>query len=266
MPKFPFAQAAIQSSANSLLSVQTGLALWLDADNDASFSVDSFTGRVNQWTSREGNQRVFSSVQPGQVAQSIRTTRQNAWKTGRRIVTIAQNSNSGLYCPAFDIASLFAANGKDHTAFFVYRTDEKVQGSAGAVSPLFYHYISGATGHYFRFNQSDGNVFYLNASSSQYLTGSNTNYVGGENILCLKRSLDQLTSYVNGKQEATAASTATAIPAGSNASMYLGCSTIFGGQSSLDLGEILMYNRALTDVERYAVENYLATKWLQGVN
>lgn len=243
------------SSDDFVNPITNGLALWLDADNDASFNQDAFTGEVNSWTSREGRGIVFSPVNAAANTRLVRIAKPNF--QNRRVVVSELSANAGLVSPAYDIASNFAANGTDITVFAMVRSDEALQ----TFGTLYYHYTTGAIGHYFRIVQSSNNARFLCLSAGTPLAGSNANYLFGENIYCLKRTGNTLNSYINGKSEASAASTATPIVS-TQATMFIGTSTLSGGGFHGDIAEIHIYARALPDIERMAVENYYAAKWM----
>lgn len=237
------------------------LALWLDADHDGSFAVDSVSGAITSWTSRDASARAFTPVDVTQsYYQPIRTRKAN-WNN-RKVVCSQLSAATGLKSASYDIASNFAANGTDITVFMAVHTDD-VSSQFGTV---YYHYITGAQGHYFRLNNTPGVVSNICLSTFPIINGSNANYVGGPKIIGLQRNGTAHTSWIDGQQELSVTATPTAISAGSNAIMYIGTQTGSGGSGIVgDIAEIIMYARALSTAERQKIENYLAAKWY-GIN
>jgi hypothetical protein len=231
-----------------------GIQIWLDADDSSSFTWDPFTETFSAWTDKKRG-RVFTPVAGVNPARVIRSAYNDRYTVSSALVT-----GFGLSTPSFDIATMFGANGKDHTIFMAIHTDDIVN----AFGTVFWHYISLAQGHYFRFNNSAGNLRWLNLSSSTHGDGSNAGFVGEMKIICLHRSGDTISMFVDGELLQTKTSVATAIPALSNAIMYLFCNNGTGGGGLVGAcGDLIFSNVALGQADRTKAENFLANKYIE---
>lgn len=231
----------------------TSLSLWLDADDTSSFTWDSFTELVTAWTDKKGG-RVFTPVS----TQNNPRTKRLGFK-GRYTVSMSSAGGSGMACPTHEINTHFAANGKDQTVFMVLHNDDLTT----QFGTVFYHYISGVIGSYFRLNSTAGNERWFNLSLTQGV-GTTTDFSGKPRIITLHRSGDTLTTFIDGAQYETKASVATAITSGNSAKFYLGTQTDVGGSGLIGaLAEVIVCKEALSQVDRWKVEDYLATKWLE---
>lgn len=244
-------------SSEPVLPITSNLALWMDANDAATFSVDSYNGEVSSWTDKSSNARVFT---PTTVNNFFVRQRKPQWNN-RPVVAFSNTANFGLACPAYNVQEDFAANGTDITVFAAVHSDDNIL----TFGTVYYHLSSGSNGHYLRLNQTAGNVRFLAVNGSTFIAGSNANYIGAPKIISMRRSGNTLQGFVNGSQQgADVNSTATAATS-ANAQMFIGTSTVSGGSGLLgDLAELIIYKRALTVTERNQVEDYLARKWITG--
>lgn len=243
-------------AAPDLPTLAIAPALWIDANNDSSFTQDAFSTSVSSFTSRDANARVFSPVSTPLAARDVFP----GWK-GRKALTMEISAGFGYATTAFGIESLFAANGKDSTVYLVFRSDE----GAATFGTIYYHLTSGAIGHYFRVAHTANNYRYLSLTTSPQ-GGANASLLGAIQIVCLQRSGDTVTGWLNGQQFFTAASVGTAITP-TNAQFFLGTQTTSGGSGMIGLfGEGLWYPTAHNTSDRQTIEDYLAVKWLEGVS
>lgn len=232
------------------------LALWLDANDDATFTGDAYTGEVATWTDKSTNARVFSPTTAGN--QFVRDYKPQ-WN-GKKVVMFSNAANYGLACPTYNVQEDFDTNNIDQTVFAVFHSDD-VKYTFGTV---YYHLSSGGNGSYFRINQTAGNMRYLAASTTPLGT-VNTAYVGQPNVVSLRRSVDILQAFVNGTQQGSDVASTAVATTNVSAQMFLGTATTSGGSGLLgDLGELIIYKRALTAEERIQVEDYLGTKYIEG--
>lgn len=232
------------------------LALWLDANDDATITGDAYTGEVATWTDKSTNARVFSPTSAGN--QFVRDYKPQ-WN-GKKVVMFSNTANYGLACPTYNVQEDFDTNAIDQTVFMVFHSDEP----SLTFGTVYYHLSSGGNGSYFRLTQTAGNMRYLAASTTP-LGAVNTAYLGQPNVVCVRRSVNVLQAFLNGTQQgADVASTAVATT-NVSAQMFLGTATTGGGSGLLgDLAELIIYKRALTTLERTNVENYLGRKWIEG--
>jgi Concanavalin A-like lectin/glucanases superfamily len=231
------------------------LVFWLDADDDSMFTSDPISGQISALTTKDANAFPFVPVDAVTSHQLVRS-RKKHWNNRKVISTLAQGGCGLVSSANIDVAGLFAPNGTDHTFFFVGRSDDTLGAANGTV---FFHYVTGAVGHYLEANAS-GSFKYLNLSTTsivQPISVAN----GLENIFCFRRNANTLQMYLNGAQISSASNTATPIVS-TPTTMKLFCPTTSGAGYHGDVAEMLMYSRALTENERIEVENHLARKWL----
>jgi hypothetical protein len=175
------------------------------------------------------------------------------------VVVFPNIAGYGLASPSFDIASILTGN---NTVFLVFYSNE----GTSTFGSVYHHLVSGGVGHYFRLANTAGNARFLSGSTTS-LTQANTPYLNQPNIVVGQREGNFLRTFINGAQNGSdVASTLVTIPAASNAQMFLGTVSTSGGSGlSGELAEMIVYNRALTQAERWQVEEYLAVKWIPGV-
>ena len=232
------------------------LQFWLDADDDSMFTSNAISGQISALVTKDANAFPFAAVDSVNTFRQLVRSRKSNWN-GRKVISAQQQGGCGLVSSNnIDIATLFAGNGTDHTFFFVGRFDD----TNAANGTLFYHYTSGAIGHYLQVNQS-GNLQYINLSVSNFFNLSNAPFRGLENIFCFRRTANTLQMYMNGAQISSITATATAIVS-TLTTFKLFCPTTSGGGFHGDVAEMLMYARSLSDNERIELENHLARKWL----
>ncbi|MDA0902032.1 MAG: prepilin-type N-terminal cleavage/methylation domain-containing protein [Proteobacteria bacterium] len=91
---------------------------------------------------------------------------------------------------------------------------------------------------------------------------STSNVVGANNIFTVTKAITGTqTIYINGAQDATQTNTNTAFTAVSMP-LHIGArDAISSSPCAINIGEIIIYDRALKDYEREDVERYLSKKW-----
>lgn len=256
LPRLIQSDAKPQSSVAFSPRSIPNLALWMDSNDDSSFTL-GYGGTVQSWTDKSNNARQFLPIVAADPSYLVRI-RKNKWK-GRNVVCPQLTPNTGLVSSSFDIASNFAANGTDITLFAAFRTDEPNFNPAS----LCFQVLSGSTGLYFRPVNSVGQARFLAAGGS--LTGSNAGFLGSENIVVMQRSGSSMKIWLNGALALSGTSAPVAIPAGSMAPMYIGASAAGGGGMHGDLPEWGIYAGAITDAQRVQLEDYLAANLINGV-
>jgi hypothetical protein len=258
------ALSSVNAASFSPASV-SGLQVWLDADDDSTFTQDAYTTEVTQWRDKSVNARAFGLASTDPFPRSVDYN-----TNGRKVLKTAKISTGGYASPAFDIATLFGSNGRDITIFTCGSSYDRGGVGAGATaSGVTVQMIQGA-GNSIEIRHSRAANTYnqriLTTSDSNNNT-SNANITGDVAIVTSQRNGTVLNSWFNGQQVITnGANAGTVVVSGSTAQLFVNTVQAGGGGGlSGDLREILIYNRVVTAVERIAIENYLAEKWIPGV-
>lgn len=221
------------------LSVKDGLALWLDAADDTTFSYSSGT-IVSQWRDKSGNN--FHASQGTVASQPSRSTFQNSRKTVN-----FDGVNDTVTIPNFSCnseMSIFVVSNCGTSLFIEHSND--------ANSNLGF-YLGGQGTGMFAINRSPGIIFI-----------SNTNWLsGGYSIASAINStgLDLLT-YKNGTQQSiTFDSRSSRTNSYVTNTLYIGSRGANSLWSSGPIAEIIIYNRKVTNVEIRLIHTYLGQKW-----
>jgi hypothetical protein len=220
------------------LPVKGGLALWLDAADDSTFSYSSGTS-VSQWRDKSGNN--FHATQALSANQPSRSTTQNSRKTVN-----FDGTNDTVTIPNFvcnSEISIFVVSNCGTTLLIEHSTDTN--------SNQGFYFYGGGTG-----------MIYITRSTGSII--SNTNWLsGGYSIASAVNStgLDLLT-YKNGTQQ-------TIITDGRSSltnsfvtnTLYIGSRGANSLWSSGPIAEIIIYNRKVSNAERNLIHTYLGQKW-----
>jgi hypothetical protein len=220
------------------LPVKGGLALWLDAADDSTFSYSSGTS-VSQWRDKSGNN--FHATQALSANQPSRSTTQNSRKTVN-----FDGTNDTVTIPNFvcnSEISIFVVSNCGTTLLIEHSTDTN--------SNQGFYFYGGGNG-----------MIYITRSTGSII--SNTNWLsGGYSIASAVNStgLDLLT-YKNGTQQ-------TIITDGRSSltnsfvtnTLYIGSRGANSLWSSGPIAEIIIYNRKVSNAERNLIHTYLGQKW-----
>lgn len=213
----------------------SGLVAWYDAATTS-------TGAVASWTDKSGN---GNNATQG---------------TGSAQPTCTANQLSGLNTLLFDggdsltlPSGLYSLANGDNTCFVVSKRNTET-GSAEYDWSLT---EGGSVRHYSRFSATAGNNLYLNATVTtggvSISGGTNTSY----QIKSMFKSSTTLSIQINNATATTNTNGANenGIDGGSIGALA-GSGFLTGG-----IGEIIMYNRALTAAEIVSINRYLSGKW-----
>ena len=284
-----FKQAATWPRVGSVVEAITGLQLWLDA-SDASTLFDATTGGslvaadggVARWEDKSGNARHAT-----QATSGSRPLRKTSQQNG--LGTLFFNESALLSVPSSTAAFKFL-HSTNSSIFFVTRpgTTSNPQkrltllststgGSGG--QPAFNIFYEDRDLPDDNYTANDAcNVLIGRASGSGVVVdvGGTTTPVGLTNwtanqysvISCVLRpenatASNRLSQRKNGGSAITG-NTGTATPGTADAPQNLTIGSLGGSASVLWLGniaEIIIYNAALSDTDRAAVESYLMSKW-----
>jgi hypothetical protein len=246
-----------RAALSAWLPVSTGLQLWLDA-SDAGSLYDATTGgslvaagaAVARWEDKSGNGRHVSDA-------SNQPTRQTAVRNGLDVIRFDGTNDILRTTGNFPLTGNAASS-----VFVVYRKTSNTKGSVfgwGDAGTLL-----GAWGYY-----EDGTVAALAlGGGNQFNTTTLANNTWAQmSVLKTAGAINATTTTrrngssiaASGHSSTTPNITAQPFTVGrwSNYDLDGSSSTAFQG----DIGEIIIYNAALSDTDRAAVESYLMTKW-----
>jgi len=221
------------------LPVKDGLALWLDASDDTTFSYSSGTS-VSQWRDKSGSN--FHASQATVGSQPSRSTTQNSRKT---VNFDGVNDTVGI--PNFisnSEMSIFVVSNCGNSLFIEHSTD---------VNSLDGFYLSGLGTAMIAIRRGAiiSYIFNNNWLSGGYSIASGVNSTG----------LDLLT-YKNGTQQTlTSDNRYSFANSYTTANLYIGSRSASSLWSSGPIAEIIIYNRKVTNVERNLIHTYLGQKW-----
>ena len=252
----------------------TGLQLWLDA-SDASTLYDATSGgslvaadgSVARWEDKSGNGRHAT-----QGTSGSRPLRKTAIQGGKDVLRF-DGSNDSLSISGSASAMKFL-HSADSTVFMV------LSRPAGGYQPLIGTGDTGTATVGFNWYLADG------SSNSDKLTVMVIRGVSGTNVLLQSSANGFLPSgfsvigHICKPTNATAgnrssirrnggsavegnASTSAVSTANSSFDLKIAADNYSGGEtfSAFDCSEIIIYDSALNDTDRAAVENYLLAKW-----
>ena len=222
------------------LPVKNGLALWLDAADDTTFSYSSGT-LVSQWRDKSGSN--FHASQATVGSQPSRSTFQNSRKTVN-----FDGTNDTVTIPSFvsnSEMSIFVVSNCGTSLLIEHSTDV----------------ASSATGFYI---YGGGNGMFLIRRNSTYYYLSLTNWLaGGYSIASGVNStgLDLLTYKDGTQQTPTFDGRSSLSNSYATNTLYIGSRGANSLWSTGPIAEIIIYNRKVTDTERKQIHTYLGQKW-----
>lgn len=240
--------------------VITGLQLWLDA-SDASTLYDATTGGslvaadggVARWEDKSGNDYHMTQATAGS-----RPARKTAIQGGLDVL-LFDGVNDVLSIPTSDLSvngqaaiTIFAVGRSLSTFSFLINNYNVATSGPGVLLAL------GSAGHTYgvslegRPTQSTGSYFFASRSFS-----------GTDSFAAVTGKYDgeTLTPYLNGAQGTQDTGPSGNLAQTTNWSM--GSNSFNGGTVfyNMNIAEIIIYDSALSDNDREAVENYLLAKW-----
>ena len=265
--------------------VSAGLQLWLDAA-DATTLYDATTGGslvaadggVARWEDKSGNARHAT-----QGTSANRPARKTAIQGGKDVLRF-DGSNDSLSIPSSTAAFKFAHDG-DNTLFIVYKAGTTANPNtlyAIIGNGISDGSIDSQTGFYLRWDDR-GEVPYQDQSVYVVANNGQPRYAGASAANTFPANVFNLQTIVSNPQDSTIANRATirknggsavsvdtsstnagtALPT-ANATQDLRIGATSGTATWFlagDIAEIIMYDSALSDANREAVENYLIAKW-----
>lgn len=225
-----------------------GMQLWMDASDANSFSL---TGSdINSWTDKSSNAMVLTPVDADKPVREL------------------DGGFNGKYTVGFDGGDVLQATGipcnrwynndttPETTMFAVLHIKASLD---PALQYLFYHVNTGFDRLAFFISQGSGS---LRVDFAGRLTLATSLISGAQVILTAKKIGTTIELFVNGVS--VGSGTQNNAVTSTTQTFYLG-----GQGSSLgfdgNLGELLVYEGALSTSDQEAVEEYLAAKWFDTV-
>jgi hypothetical protein len=244
-------RASISSFTGFLPSDISGLQLWLDA-SDASTLYDATTGGslvaadggVARWEDKSGNGRHAT-----QGTAANRPLRKAAQQNGNDTL-LFDGTNDTLAFTALTIPS-------SHTVFSVF------QRSTSGILSVPIANDSGGVRYPFLWFNSDNNVYEISSDAGTLTVGS-ASTASGYFVATTKRTANTSKEFWRDGQSIDEFTSGTQVTTAVSQSWSAIGSRESGGSKAYhngDICEIIIYDSALSDSDREAVENYLMSKW-----
>jgi hypothetical protein len=220
----------------------SGLALWLDAADDAQVVTDV---GITTWRDKSGNGR--NATQGSGTKQPIRTNTIN----GKKVLTFQGGDDT------MSVANVADFNATSQTIIVVTRQ------TAAANQALFYK-ATGNSVNGVQMKFRTGTTFWLyqkNDNGGETLS-SNANTNTNTNVYTAVLQPTAQAGFVNGSAPTSGLATGTLTTAYDDTGpIWIGSRRDVGEYLAGDVCEILHWPRALSTAERQQVERYLGTKW-----
>jgi len=245
----------------------TGLQLWLDAsdaqtlyDATSGGSLVAADGGVARWEDKSGNARHFTQSTSG--SRPARKTSQQNGKDTLLFAAGAGASRGDDILIGSDFGD-YLQSGQSATVFVVFKT---------LTSDVRHELINkqDASGGWRFLVESDNKVklfFDDNSGGRTTVETASTVSTSSYSVLVFKASGGSLSSaaiYKNGASLPVSASGSVQSVDDNSAAVEVGGGTSGGviyDSLNGDIGEIIIYNAALSDTDRASVESYLIAKW-----
>ena len=234
---------AISLTNSSPVNSVPNLSMWLEASDDTSFlDTETYSGNtVSIWYDK--NKSGFTKTNATQVTNANKPTYSNAI--------------NNIYSIKFDGTSDFLnVNGSilNNTNYTIFVVDKRL---SNKIDNYFIGDSSNTTNNQtliLGYNTNTG-VIHSQGTSNSY-TSSITGYVGDKNepkiFSFIHNSSSGKKTYINGMLTGQS----------NNTSNLTNISTLkIGNAYNGEIGEIIIFDRALKDEERNSIENYLSKKW-----
>ncbi len=246
-------KSAQSLSASSPVLSTNGLALWLDAVAQKSFSPSIYDGSsIPVWndtnslnaTGTKATQSVLTN-QPIYLSNGIH---------GLPSVSFIRSSNKCL-----SVSTGFDDNTENVTIFVVWRPTTDTTGTLS----LLEKYSSNPAYPYSLAAYSSGYVFSASDSiTSAAASGDIVRYNDVPHIVSAMRAKNGIMQiWVNGIQDTSGISDDTTAPTVNDGNLFIGCKPNSNQYLDGDVGEVIIFSRILKSTERQAIEEYLSTKW-----
>ena len=228
----------------------SGLQLWLDAadastlyDATSGGSLVAADGGVARWEDKSGNSRHATQATSGN-----RPLRKTAIQGGRDVLRFDGTND------CFSLPSLTTTSS--YVSFFVFRRTSQGIHSI-ALGP------GAASGNYSAWWFSDNVLYESSTNNASVFTthGSASTLTGSFLIVTTRTATTSIATRRNGSALATVSSGAGVTNAAGGSWSAVGRGDGNNLTHNGDICEIILYDSALSDANRSAVESYLLTKW-----
>ena len=231
------------------LPVKGGLALWLDAADDSTFSYSSGTS-VSQWRDKSGlNNHANQSVVGNQPSRSaFNNSRKSVNFVSSGVDYLLVSANSNLALPG------------DASIFIVYKP--ATQTTIYAVLIDNYHGQGGAKGFVIQRVATNSQFYYGNGDGSGFVDTSASPWTYTDNViqlLSLNKASSTGTPYISGTAQTSRTVHANTVQ--DTTGLAIGTWGLGGREYNGDMCEILIFNRSLSSTEMKQVHTYLGQKW-----
>jgi hypothetical protein len=254
--------AAAAMTKSSMVKQTDGLVLWLETTMPNSFNDYETADNVKISTWYNISDTKITPFNATQSTTSLQPTYTTAAINGLPAIKFTAANSNCIY-----VASGFDDYEENATVFLVFQptaaagTEMNLLEKWNVYTPYPF-VLRTVTGFYI--STYDGSVLAHNPSAS-----STTQRVANATYLISARKIKNGTMqiWINGTQEGSATDNTTGTTT-NNVKLAIGCRNLIdvGGGSNINFadgyyGEIIIYNRALSDQEKSNIESYLGKKW-----
>jgi len=244
-------KTAQKLTIDSIVPRTTGLAMWLETTMPESFNKNeqSINSKITNWY--DINRQSLSKINFAQSTQSSKPTLQISSKNNLPMLFF-DGVNDILLSSRFIDRSELTKNG-DVTVFMLVDIL-----SYPSVAILFKHSDGGDNRLALECNSNVLRFDYPNPSSG-YLAGTNPFKINKNIIISATYNGAVQAIYIDGSLYASKANTNAITKLNSRIAIASNVSPWYFAHANI--GEIIIYDRALSNSERQSVESYLAKKW-----
>jgi len=239
----------------------SGCALWLDAADPSTLTLSG--SNISQWSDKSGNGYNFTPVS-GFSSPTIASNSINSNTSVSFTGPSTQNSSASQYLTN----STFPLNSSSSGySIFVVARQNTSRPSYTGYNYIISAYAGGAGSGLFYGTEPNGFLLTANGTAGPSygfndLTANSPNTTMTTAMLTgIIVSGSTLTPYMNGTAMSTKTGTVIALTGISIGDAYAPGQTFSGQNWNGNIGEILLFNRALTTSQRQQVEGYLSWKW-----
>ena len=245
-------KSAQSLSISSPVLSTPGLALWLDAVSQKSFSSASDGSPIAVWhdinalnaTGTAATQQILSN-QPIYLEKGINNLPS---------VSFIRSNNQCL-----SVSTGFDDNTENVTIFIVWRPTT----DGLSTLSLLEKYSNGSAYPYSLAAYSSGYVFATSdASTSTVAAGDIVRRNEAVHLVTAMRAKSGIMQiWVNGIQDTSGVSDSTIETTANDGNLFIGCKPDSSQYLDGDIGEVMIFSRILKTAERESIEEYLSQKW-----